>query len=121
MKSLGDLAAGNPLKSIFVGLIRCYQKVVSPALPRSCKYHPSCSQYAIDAFTQYGIFKGLILTSWRLLRCNPLSYGGYDPVGRQTMFRRKPAGEHGDREGRAGAAVCGHTVVHPTDHGVVGC
>jgi putative membrane protein insertion efficiency factor len=122
MTSLGDLAAGNPLKYVFVGLIRGYQKFVSPALPRSCKYHPSCSQYAIDAFSQYGIFRGFVLASWRLLRCNPLSYGGYDPVEQQTVFRLKPHAEPRGRKGSAaGSAGCGHAVVHPGDHGVVGC
>jgi putative membrane protein insertion efficiency factor len=76
----------NPARTVIVWCIRCYQNVVSPALPRSCKYHPSCSQYAIDAVSQHGVLRGLVLASWRLLRCNPLSYGGYDPVERQTLF-----------------------------------
>ncbi|MCL5735435.1 MAG: membrane protein insertion efficiency factor YidD [Actinobacteria bacterium] len=100
MTKFGDLDARNPLKYVFVGMIRGYQKHISPALPRSCKYHPSCSQYAIDAFTQFGVFRGLVLMVWRLLRCNPLSYGGYDPVERQTLFgdgrrRRKVESAHG--------------------------
>lgn len=121
MTNLGDLAGGNPLKYVFVGLIRGYQKFVSPALPRSCKYHPSCSQYAVDAFTQYGVLRGLVLASWRLLRCNPLSYGGYDPVERQTVFRRNPDVGQRARKGSVGSAACGHAGVSPTDHGVVGC
>jgi uncharacterized protein len=76
----------NPAKALLVWGIRGYQAFVSPALPRSCKYHPSCSQYAIDALTQYGVLRGVVLASWRLLRCNPLSYGGYDPIERQTLF-----------------------------------
>ena len=71
--------------------IRSYQTLISPALPRSCKYHPSCSQYAIDAVTQYGAMRGFVLAVWRLMRCNPLSYGGYDPVERQRVFKPRPA------------------------------
>ena len=48
--------------------------------PTSCKYHPSCSQYALDALREYGFVKGSILAGWRLLRCNPWSHGGFDPV-----------------------------------------
>jgi putative membrane protein insertion efficiency factor len=87
--------ACNPLKTVLVWMIRGYQKLISPALPRSCKYYPSCSQYAVDALTQYGTARGLVLAAWRLLRCNPLSYGGYDPVEVQTLFRSR-----GERTGR---------------------
>jgi putative membrane protein insertion efficiency factor len=76
----------NPARALLVSGIRGYRAFVSPALPRSCKYHPSCSQYAIDALTEYGVLRGLVLASWRLLRCNPMSYGGYDPVERQALF-----------------------------------
>ena len=68
--------------------IQLYRRVVSPALPRRCKYHPTCSEYAVQAIGRYGILKGTILASWRLLRCNPFSHGGYDPVSAQTLFRR---------------------------------
>lgn len=68
--------------------IKAYQRLISPALPRSCKYHPSCSQYAVDAVTTFGVFRGLVLAVWRVLRCNPLSDGGFDPVERQRLFRR---------------------------------
>ncbi len=87
MTSLDDLATTNPLKLLLLGLIRAYQKFISPALPNSCKYYPSCSQYAIDALTRYGVFRGVVLAVWRVLRCNPFSYGGYDPVEKQTLFR----------------------------------
>ena len=69
--------------------IRIYQRFVSPALPRRCKYHPTCSAYAIDAVREFGILRGAVLAAWRLLRCNPLSRGGYDPVEAQTLFRRR--------------------------------
>jgi putative membrane protein insertion efficiency factor len=54
--------------------------------PNTCKYHPSCSQYAIDAFRELGLVRGSILASWRLLRCNPWSHGGADYVRDQTLF-----------------------------------
>jgi putative membrane protein insertion efficiency factor len=67
--------------------IIAYQRVISPAIPRRCKYEPSCSRYAVDAIRRYGILRGLVLAGWRLLRCNPWSYGGYDPVEDQRLFR----------------------------------
>lgn len=91
MTKPGSLCPRNPLLWVFVGLVRFYQRFISPALPRSCRYHPSCSQYAVDAFTQYGAVRGFILASWRLMRCNPFSYGGYDPVEKQTLFCRDQA------------------------------
>lgn len=68
------------MKYIFIGLIRLYQKFISPLFPASCRFTPTCSQYALEAFKKHGAVKGLILTVWRLLRCNPFSKGGYDPV-----------------------------------------
>jgi len=53
----------------------------------TCKYHPSCSQYAIDALRRYGLVRGVILAGWRLLRCNPWSLGGVDDVEQQRLFR----------------------------------
>ncbi len=70
--------------------IRLYQRVISPALPRTCKYHPSCSQYAIEALRRYGPFRGSVLAVWRVLRCNPWSHGGVDPVESQKVFRAPP-------------------------------
>jgi uncharacterized protein len=64
-----------------------YQGVISPAIPRRCKYEPTCSRYAVEAIQRYGILRGLVLAGWRLLRCNPLSHGGYDPVEAQRVFR----------------------------------
>jgi putative membrane protein insertion efficiency factor len=64
-----------------------YRRVLSPALPRRCKYEPTCSAYAVDAIGEYGILRGLVLAVWRLLRCNPWSYGGYDPVQDQRVFK----------------------------------
>ena len=63
-----------------IGLIRLYQKIISPLKPPCCRFTPTCSAYAIEAFSKRGFFVGLILTVWRILRCNPFSKGGYDPV-----------------------------------------
>jgi uncharacterized protein len=66
--------------------IVAYQRMISPALPRRCKYEPTCSRYAIDAIRTYGILRGVVLAVWRVLRCNPWSNGGYDPVHAQRVF-----------------------------------
>jgi putative membrane protein insertion efficiency factor len=72
--------------------IRAYQRVISPALPRRCKYEPTCSAYAAQAIEEFGILRGLVLAVWRLLRCNPFSHGGFDPVSAQRLFSpRAPA------------------------------
>jgi putative membrane protein insertion efficiency factor len=71
--------------------IRVYQRVISPAMPARCKYHPTCSAYAVQAIESYGILRGSVLAAWRLLRCNPFSHGGYDPVAAQTLFSRSPS------------------------------
>ncbi len=72
-------------------LVRAYRLFVSPLLGPRCKYHPTCSQYALDAFREFGFARGLVLATWRLLRCNPWSHGGVDYVAQQTVFRaRRP-------------------------------
>jgi len=71
-----------------IALLRGYQRWVSPLLGARCKYYPSCSEYAVQAIGRYGILRGSVLATWRLLRCNPFSHGGYDPVSEQTLFRR---------------------------------
>ena len=63
-----------------------YRRVISPALPRRCKYEPTCSAYALGALQEFGILRGLVLAIWRVLRCNPFSHGGYDPVDDQHLF-----------------------------------
>ncbi len=64
----------------FLALIRLYQRWISPLFPNTCRYHPSCSQYAYEAIAKYGLFKGTLLGGWRILRCNPYSKGGFDYV-----------------------------------------
>ena len=73
--------------------IRLYQRVISPLFPRRCKYEPTCSAYAAQAIERYGILRGAVLAAWRLLRCNPLSHGGFDPVDAQHLFRPRHAPE----------------------------
>ncbi len=74
-------------RTIAVAPVRFYQRFISPAIPRRCKYHPTCSQYSVTAIREYGILRGLVLSTWRLLRCNPWSHGGVDFVEDQTLFR----------------------------------
>jgi putative membrane protein insertion efficiency factor len=62
------------------GLVWAYRLTFGALFPTTCKYHPSCSQYAIDALRERGFVRGSLLAGWRLLRCNPWSRGGYDPV-----------------------------------------
>ncbi len=66
-------------RRLMIGLVRGYQLVLSPHLPRSCRFTPTCSEYAVQAFAQYGALKGSILTVRRLLRCHPWGGHGYDP------------------------------------------
>ena len=68
------------MKKILITMIRFYQRYLSPLKSTKCPYHPSCSNYGIEAIQKYGAFKGGILALWRILRCNPFSKGGYDPV-----------------------------------------
>lgn len=72
----------------FLALIWLYQKLISPFLPQSCIYYPSCSHYAQQAFAQHGLVKGLILAIWRVFRCQPFCQGGIDEVPKQfTLFK----------------------------------
>jgi putative membrane protein insertion efficiency factor len=83
---MSDLA-----RRLAVAPIRLYQRLLSPLLPRHCRYEPTCSRYAAQAITRYGILRGSVLAAWRLLRCNPFSHGGYDPVEGQRLFRTRGA------------------------------
>ena len=75
------------LRTVALFPVRAYRRLVSPLLPQRCKYHPSCSAYAVEAVRSYGLMRGAVLAGWRLLRCNPWSHGGYDPVERQRLFQ----------------------------------
>ena len=80
--------------------IRFYQKAISPALPSSCRYYPTCSQYAIEAIEKRGIVVGLALAGKRLLRCNPWGGFGYDPVPERTRKKRKAGRSHESTDNR---------------------
>ena len=80
-------------RAVVTAPIRFYQRAISPGLPARCKYHPSCSEYAVEAVRQYGILRGIVLAAWRLLRCNPWSHGGVDFVHDQKLFRPRPRPE----------------------------
>ncbi len=77
------------LKKIFQAPVRLYQKVLSPLLPARCRFTPTCSQYCILAIEEWGVVRGLALSLWRILRCNPWGKGGYDPVPRRKKRRDK--------------------------------
>ena len=68
------------MKHLMIAVIRFYRRFISPMKPQCCRFTPTCSQYALEAFEKRGFFVGLALTVWRILRCNPFSKGGYDPV-----------------------------------------
>ena len=87
------------LTAVLLALIAAYQRWISPAFPRRCKYHPTCSAYAVQAVRELGPFKGSIVAAWRLLRCNPLSDGGIDDLEDRRLFRDRPA-----ESGRVGVA-----------------
>ena len=70
----------SKLKKILIAMIRGYQKYISPAFPRHCRFEPTCSQYAIEAIQKHGLWKGTGLAAWRILRCNPFCKSGYDTV-----------------------------------------
>ena len=77
----------RPLRWLAVLPIRLWQLLVSPLLGERCKYYPSCSEYAAQAIQRFGILRELVLAGWRLLRCNPWSHGGFDPVEDQRLFK----------------------------------
>ncbi|MCI9371968.1 MAG: membrane protein insertion efficiency factor YidD [Lachnospiraceae bacterium] len=68
------------MKKLFIYLIKFYKKYISPLKSTKCPYIPSCSDYGLEAVTKYGVIKGGFLALWRIIRCNPFSKGGYDPV-----------------------------------------
>ena len=68
------------MKRPVLALLRFYKRAISPLLPPSCRFHPTCSEYAYEAVEKYGIIKGGRLAVWRVLRCNPFCKGGWDPV-----------------------------------------
>ena len=69
-----------------IALVMLYRYTLGALFPASCKYHPSCSRYALEALREHGLVRGSVLTGWRLLRCNPWSRGGVDHVHDQRLF-----------------------------------
>ncbi len=78
------------MKRLLLAPIAAYQRLVSPALPRRCRYEPTCSTYAAQSIRRFGPIRGLLLAGWRLLRCNPFSHGGFDPVPDRFTLRVGP-------------------------------
>lgn len=87
------------MKRVLLALIAAYRRWISPSLPRRCAYEPSCSAYAAESIRRFGAGRGTLLAAWRLLRCNPLSHGGFDPVPERFTLRVgpvDPAVHHGE-------------------------
>ena len=78
------------MKRLLLAMIAAYRRLLSPVLPRRCKYEPSCSVYAATAIRRFGAARGTLLAGWRLLRCNPFSHGGFDPVPDHFTLRVGP-------------------------------
>ena len=68
------------MKKFVILILRFYKKFISPAMPDSCRFYPTCSEYAAAAVGKYGVLKGSIKSIYRIMRCNPFNKGGYDPV-----------------------------------------
>jgi len=83
------------MKRVLIWLIRLYQRYISPIKPRACRFTPTCSQYAVEALEMRGFFVGTALAIWRILRCNPFSKGGYDPVPPKKERKRGAKTEDG--------------------------
>lgn len=75
------------MKRVFTAPIAAYQRWISPSRPRRCRYEPTCSNYAGESIERFGVGRGLLLAAWRLLRCNPFSHGGFDPVPESFTLR----------------------------------
>jgi putative membrane protein insertion efficiency factor len=87
------------VKRLLLALIGAYQRWISPSRPRRCRYEPTCSAYAVDSVHRFGVVRGLALAGWRLLRCNPFSHGGFDPVPERFTLKVgpvDPAVHHGE-------------------------
>ena len=84
------------MKHVMIWLIRLYRKIISPIKPPCCRFRPTCSAYAIEAFQKRGFFVGLILTVGRILRCNPFFKGGYDPVPERGLRNPKNLRDSGE-------------------------
>jgi len=87
------------VKRLLLALIAAYQRLFSRATRRRCRYEPTCSAYAAQAVSRFGVTRGTLLAAWRLLRCNPFSHGGFDPVPARFTLKTgpvDPAEYHGE-------------------------
>jgi uncharacterized protein len=89
------------VKRIVLAPITAYQHRVSPSRPRRCRYEPTCSAYAAESIERFGVVRGLLLGAWRLLRCNPFSHGGFDPVPDEFTLKVRPV-DPAEHHGEAG-------------------
>jgi putative membrane protein insertion efficiency factor len=87
--------SGAPARAALLGLLRGYRRLVSPGFGQRCRFHPSCSAYAVDAVRIHGAVKGVLLATWRVLRCSPLSAGGPDPVPPRRRWAAGPEADGG--------------------------
>jgi len=78
------------VKRSVLALLAAYQRWISPSRGRRCRYEPTCSAYSAESVSRFGAARGLLLAAWRLLRCNPFSHGGFDPVPKRFTLRVKP-------------------------------
>lgn len=89
------------MKKVFIGTVHFYQRYISPGLPPRCRYHPTCSEYMVDALQTHGAVKGLTMGTARILRCHPFVKGGIDYVPLKFSLKRNPDQEyHGPYTGR---------------------
>lgn len=77
------------MKKILTFLIKGYHKHISPLFPQACRFYPTCSMYAVEAIERFGVIRGSLLATYRILRCNPFCRGGYDPVPEKFTFKRQ--------------------------------
>ena len=80
------------MRFVLIAPIKLYQKYISPLFAPRCKYYPTCSQYSIDAIREYGSIRGIVMTAWRLVRCNPFSHGGVDYAVKTRVGNNMKAG-----------------------------
>lgn len=77
------------MKRIFISLLKGYHKYISPVMPGACRFYPTCSMYAAEAIERFGVIRGSLLATYRIMRCNPFCRGGYDPVPEKFTFKRQ--------------------------------
>lgn len=81
----------SALRAVVAAPVELYRRLISPLIAPRCRYYPTCSTYATQALREYGVLRGSVLAAWRLLRCNPLSDGGFDHLEDQKLFKRHGA------------------------------